>query len=94
MQELYVIRILASYKPWRYSRTVYTTSKKLFDFINSPESQETGMVEDLEWASSYLARDLTEDELEDFDYYAYLDDGSVKPEYPFVVLAETEIYTA
>lgn len=93
MQELYVIRITACHKPWRYSNTIYTSSRKLFDFINSPESQETAMVEDLEW-TSYLDRDLTEDEQEDFDYYAYLDDGSVKPEYPFVILAETEIYTA
>lgn len=92
MQELYVIRITACYKPWRYSSTIYTTSKKLFDFINSPESQETGMINDLEW-TSYLNRDLTDDEQEDFDYYVYLDDGSVSPEYPFVLLAETEIYT-
>lgn len=89
MQELYIIRKTACYKPWCYSSTIYTTNKKLFDFIDQSEEE---MFEGLDW-TKYLERDLTEEEEEDFDAYALFDEGSVDPTYPFIVLAETAIYT-
>lgn len=84
MQSLYIIRIIACHKPWRYSRTIYTTNKKLFDFIKS----QNELIDDVLW-SEYC--ETNEDE--DFDYYDHLIQGSVNPIYPFVVLNETEIYT-
>lgn len=84
MQELYVIRKTACHKPWRYSDTLYTTNAKLFHFLN--ECEET-FVPSIDW-SSYTAYD---EEDEDF-VYNILDNGSVEPVYPFVVLGETEVF--
>jgi hypothetical protein len=87
MQELYIIRITACHKPWRSSGATYTTSKRLFDFI---DSHGECMMSDLNW-TEYVGRDT--DEENDFDAYECMDEGSVEPTYPFIVLGQTEIYT-
>lgn len=84
MQELYIIRKTSSYKPWRYSSTIYTTNGSLFHFLNE---SETTWLPDIEW-SAYTVYD--EDD-EDF-VFNLLEKGSVEPVYPFIVLGETEIY--
>jgi hypothetical protein len=84
MQELYIIRKTASYKPWRYSSTIYTTNGGLFHFLNE---NETTWLPDIDW-STYTVYD--EDD-EDFVFHL-LEKGSVEPVYPFIVLGETEVY--
>lgn len=85
MQELYIIRQTACHKPWRYSGTTYTTNKRLFEFIkNSDES----FMPEIDWAGYAGVEDQ-----DDFDWYECLDEGSVEPVYPFIVLGEVEVYT-
>lgn len=85
MQELYIIRQTACHKPWRYSGTTYTTNKKLFDFLkNSDES----FLPEFNWAE-YAGVE----EEEDYDWYDCMEEGSVIPVYPFIVLDEVEVYT-
>lgn len=84
MQEAYVIRITACHKPWRYSSTIYTTNKRLFEVIKLEENQ---FIETVNW-SNYSGEGS-----EDFDYYDALDEGSVDPIFPLIILGEVEVYT-
>lgn len=84
MQELYVIRITACHKPWRYSSTVHTTNKHLFDFL---KNNDQPFLPEISWSEYEVIDEDT------FDPYEKLDEGSVEPVYPFITLGEVEIYT-
>ena len=83
MQELYIIREVAGYKPWRYSSTIYTENKTLFEFLKNSKDR---YVPDIEWWS-YPGYD---EEDEDFVYNVM--HCSVERKYPFIVLDEVEVF--
>jgi hypothetical protein len=87
MQELYLIRITACHKPWRYSSVVYTTNNRLFDFLKIHKDQ---LIDEVNW-SAYL--EVSNEPEEDLDYYDALDEGSEEPNFPIIMLGEVELYT-